>query len=189
MTKESYKRWKDFSVRMARHGLLARGKRKQLTIAAVKSFFDLLESDYIGESEPPGEGWLDRVRSFCQTDAHPTCRDPYGYPEHGGLVCDILTEWLDNRNPYDWDTPSGKHWIDTTGSDISCCIRAGLDFAGDLEIGVLGFTAGDLRRMYPEGVPDWVTGGKECRWLKSLAPNAGLNGTFDKMSDETAIVM
>lgn len=39
---------------------------------------------------------------------------------------------------------------------VHCCVRAGLDIASSPSAGVAGFTAGDIRRMYPEGVPDWV---------------------------------
>ncbi len=40
---------------------------------------------------------------------------------------------------------------------IHCCVRAGLDLVGEQSGGVLGFTVGDLKRMYPEGLPEWIT--------------------------------
>ena len=41
-------------------------------------------------------------------------------------------------------------------------------------MGVVGFTAGDIRRMYPEGVPDWVKNGDwETIGVKSVAPGVG----------------
>jgi len=53
--------------------------------------------------------------------------------------------------------------------------------------GVLGFTAGELRKMYPEGVPDWVTGGPEHYW--SYWMHNETNGTFNEMPDSAALVL
>lgn len=42
--------------------------------------------------------------------------------------------------------------------DIACVVKAGLDIATPESTtgGVLGFTVGDLRKMFPEGIPDYV---------------------------------
>jgi len=45
----------------------------------------------------------------------------------------------------------------TTSFTGRCCIRAGFDVAVSQSAGVLGFTAGDLRRMYNGVVQDWTT--------------------------------
>jgi hypothetical protein len=86
----------------------------------------------------------------------------------------------------------------------TCCIRAGLDMAVAVSGGVLGFTAGDLRKMYPEGVPDWVTGGKDHKWSYGIKwpfenvwfrvscsnwPTDKMNGTFAEMSNEAQLVL
>ncbi len=60
---------------------------------------------------------------------------------------------------------------------IRCCLRAGLDLASPAPTsGVVGFTAGDLRRMYQEGVPDWVKGDKPwtTQVIDSVVPGVGL---------------
>lgn len=61
-------------------------------------------------------------------------------------------------------------------------------------MGVMGFTAGDLRRMYPKGVPDWVKNGEwETIGVKAISPGVGfvpdLKGDaqpFDAIPDEAS---
>ena len=36
-----------------------------------------------------------------------------------------------------------------------------LDVASEPSAGVVGFTVGDLRKMYPEGIPQWIQDGYE----------------------------
>ena len=80
-----------------------------------------------------------------------------------------------------------EQWEDQWGSPVSCCIRAGLDTAVAPSGGVVGFTIGDLRKMYPEGVPEWVCPADEelQTW-----PNGGPTGqTFSEAPDETQYVL
>ena len=43
---------------------------------------------------------------------------------------------------------------------VSICVRAGCDMAAEPSAGVVGFTVGDLRKMWaPRELPDWVTEG------------------------------
>ncbi len=59
-------------------------------------------------------------------------------------------------------------------SPVACCIRAGFDYAVKPSMRVLDFTAGDLRRMYPEGVPHWVKNGDwETAGVKGVIPGVG----------------
>lgn len=59
---------------------------------------------------------------------------------------------------------------------VRMCIRAGLDMASAPSAGVAGFTAGDIRRMYPEGVPDWLFGDQplEMQEFVGKIPGVGL---------------
>ncbi len=87
----------------------------------------------------------------------------------------MMSEFLDSYRDYApdcrvcrEDTPDGdctcdekedlyrEQWDDQWGGPVHCCIRAGLDMAANPSGGVVGFTIGDLRKMYPEGVPEWV---------------------------------
>jgi hypothetical protein len=78
-----------------------------------------------------------------------------------------------------------EQWDDQWGGPVHSCIRAGLDFASEPSLGVLGFTAGDLRRMYPEGVPDWVFAPNE---RLEYWPSGDLNGVFAELPDTASMV-
>ena len=123
-----------------------------------------------------------------------------GYP-----VCDMVTEFLENQmgypprcracDEYDDDAKCRceeielayrEQWDDQWGGPVCCCIRAGLDFASAPSGGVTGFTAGDVRRMYPEGIPDWVFPPNERLryWMSDK-----INGTFIELPDEAQLVL
>lgn len=67
-------------------------------------------------------------------------------------------------------------------SPVSCCIRAGLDLAVKPSAGVAGFTAGDIRTMYPEGVPDWVKDALGPGDVVDLAPT-NIGGIFHPVNE------
>jgi len=79
-----------------------------------------------------------------------------------------------------------EQWDDQYGGPIQCCVRAGLDFAASPSAGVLGFTAGDVRRMYPEGVPTWLFPPAERlhHW-----PSGEPDGLFVELPDSAGIVL
>jgi len=102
----------------------------------------------------------------------------------------MCSEHSESWNPYYWDDLTNeqhKKRDEQFCGPVTCCIRAGLDMASAPSGGVIGFTAGDIRRMYPEGVPDWITGGKDCRWSYWLKDE--LNGTFAEMPESAALVL
>lgn len=131
----------------------------------------------------------------------------------GPLVCDVVTEFLGSYRCNDrckrcrhriWcrrfecalcerdcicdniEHAIYEQWDEQWGGPVRCCIRAGLDFASAPSAGVLGFTAGDLRRMYPRGVPKWVMppGERLHYWLSDK-----VNGTFAELPDSAGIVL
>ena len=85
------------------------------------------------------------------------------------------------------------HWADP----VACCVCAGLGAAvkGGSGAGVLGFTAGQIRKMYPEGVPDFVKNGEwESISVAGVIPGVGFvpepKGDwcdFDAIPDEQEI--
>ena len=101
------------------------------------------------------------------------------------------------RDGDDWDAADA--FLDAVRelhlSPVACCVRAGFDCAVKPSMGVLGFTAGQIRRMYPEGVPDWVTNGDwETIGVKGVVPGVGFvpepKGDwhpFDSIADEAEI--
>lgn len=144
MTSEQHARWKDFALRMAR--LPSRRPPTAWVVEMVQWWFDL--------------------NDHPQYDiADVTCWD-----QGEALVCDRVSEFLwdrsdehfSGRGPDDYDRRelAAEHWLGTWGNAVSCCIRAGLDVVAEPSMGVLGFTVGDLRRMYPEGLPEWLDKGQ-----------------------------
>ncbi len=167
MTSEQLERWKDFSLRMAK-SCYATNRRPYVwqIIENVEWFFDLLDDD--------------DVPNIVDWDSEP-------------YVCDMCSHHEEKWIPHYWSLPyddevpgvyekAQGQWADP----VRCCIRAGLDMASSPSAGVVGFTAGDIRRMYPEGVPAWVfpPGERLQYWL-----SGELNGTFEDLPDSAGVVL
>jgi len=80
-----------------------------------------------------------------------------------------------------------EQWSEQWGGPVRCCIRAGLDMASAPSAGVIGFTAGDVRRMYPEGVPDWVFPPDET--LKYWLSDESTGKTFAQLDDADGVIL
>jgi len=170
---EQYERWKDFSLRMARTCFKHRRYPTWREIEShVSGFFDGIEfSDYEE---------LEYIIDWDHSDSE---------KEEHYCVSDMCTMAAEEWNPYYWSA-SDETWAERDEQycgPVCCCIRAGLDMAVSPSAGVLGFTAGDVRKMYPEGVPEWITGGPNYRWSYWLTDK--LNGTFADMPDEMGLVL
>jgi len=203
MTNEQFARWEDFAIRMAQKCFGRNRRPNRLWIEeVVRAFFDDFDSDDIccvsnwDHSLPYPEGHC------CRRHDGREWVSPYG-------VGDMMPEFLDSYrddgrrcvcatcNRGGWFRDEGcrceeiqelcyEQWDDQWGGPVRCCIRAGLDCASSPSAGVIGFTAGDVRRMYPEGVPEWVFPRDERLryWL-----SGELNGTFAELSDLTELVL
>lgn len=66
-----------------------------------------------------------------------------------------------DRGDYDAYDEIKNKIADRYEHPVHCCIRAAMDVVYDSSAGVLGFTAGNIRAMYPEGVPKWIVDGWE----------------------------
>lgn len=137
-----YERTREFAIAMARGGWehMTEARREKLA-AKVEYFFDVyLPSDHEA---------LPRIRAWDQTDRDPEAdgwaRETY--------VCDLVSEFMERWTPERvWErNGDGKF-----ASCIAACIRAGMDVAAEQSAGVVGFTVGDVRRMYGGVIPDWV---------------------------------
>lgn len=146
MTGEQFQRWKDFALRMARAcypGTMRNPSRKWI-IARVEEFIDDME-----EYHPRISDW-----DSCWSNSAP--RD---YPCVSVRMLEYEWEWMPNsikrledaENLEPFET-ARERWF----GPVCCCVRAGLDMASEPSAGVVGFTLGDLRKMYPEGIPEWV---------------------------------
>ena len=159
MNRIQYKRWKDFAIRMSEKGWpikeIMKKEHQRSVILAVLDFFDLIESNYRSD--------VIRIESWDNTRENTNIPpDRYGRYPIAPYICDIVSEMMSSYNPFYWDDEDNDKayhaWDDLWGSRINCCIRAGLDLAANPSAGVLGFTKADLERMYPEGVPKWISG-------------------------------
>lgn len=143
MTEEQYERWKDFARRMVN---VAVGPRKRSP--SRKTVRENIDFFFLCRMEPCDE-WK-RVRDWDYTDDE----DRYATMCVSSHISDLGENFIPNY----WSLGHEEYeraveqWI----GPVSCCLRAGLDVAVSPSAGVAGFTAGDLRAMYSEGVPDWI---------------------------------
>lgn len=169
MNQEQANRWQDFAVRMA-NTLYADHKRPsgQWIKDQVEGYFftRVFHGDDIFE-------WVEKVIDWDSSERDRG--DVWSRPE---LVTDSVTAYLDDDRPRPqcrscresdgrrWDEDcqceeiedlAYEQWDEQWGGPVRCCIRAGIDVAVSPSAGVVGFCIGDLRRMFPDGLPDWVS--------------------------------
>lgn len=219
ISKLQFERWQDFAIRMARTCFKRRRNPTAKEIEQnVRYFFDCLDPEDLKsivdwdhcDPYPKGSKHYERkYRTECwhchgvkKKDCPHRCEEGhiYNYAK-AQCVTDALAALSENFNPYychDLSEARYEKREEQFCGPVQCCIRAGLDLAVAPSAGVMGFTAGDLRRMYPEGVPDWVTGGKKHRWetqeFTGVIPGVGLvpgktkrGRTFAEMPDSAEV--
>lgn len=123
--------------------------------------------------------YLDEYQGYA-----PRCKACREYDDEAECRCDEISDLY------------YQQWDDQWGGPVHCCIRAGLDCAFEPSMGVIGFTAGDIRCMYPEGVPDWVKGDGPWDTIPIMGVVSGVgfvpgkpevNGTFDELPDTASL--
>jgi hypothetical protein len=218
MTELQYQRWKNLSLRVAHRGLGLRLKKSRRFVGDfVKDFFRTLDREYFHVNEILPVDWdekwqhdrndtyrqieflRDRVENWDHTDSHPTYRDRYGHSTNGPYICDIVSIRLDEGwNPhYYGDDRKYEQWDELWGGRIRCCLRIGIDMAVAPSAGVMGFTAGDIRRMYRGNVPEWMFPPDEpleVQHFVGVVPGVGLApgertmiGTFGSLPDDAQV--
>ena len=153
MTPEQFDRWQDFAIRMARHAFpSATLARRQKIESQIVGFFSWYDRD------------SEEVAEIIDWDNSPS------------YICDEVDRHLESHQHYRYNPKTGCEvpYGNRFENQVSCCIRAGLDRASSPSGGVLGFTVGDLRRMYPEGLPDWVIEGYEPPITNETPDEAGV---------------
>lgn len=155
MTKTQFERWKDFATRMAKRVYSAhRRPTGAWILEMVENFIDRFDENDIAkivdwDSSPVyvcdrmSEFTWDRMPAFYWNAYNRAVRAGKDEPE-----------WTDERRQTAED-----QWDEQFFGPVRCCVRAGLDVASSPSAGVLGFTIGDLRKMYPEGLPSWLRNG------------------------------
>ena len=165
MTPDQFQRWEDFALRAARtwYETHRRPSAAQIVEVVEEFFGDCRTGGYAIDPEC----WCS-IRNWDNCDPYPPghkyaeFKDFRGEPEHPPLLCDLMSDyeevWMEDywedMNSVEWERRRDQ-WCDPP----VCCIRAGFDLAVAQSMGVLGFTAGDIRAMYPDGVPAWVQNG------------------------------
>lgn len=179
MTEEQYERWKDFSRRMVNIVKSSRAKKpSRADVLHNVNFFFECRMD-------PDDEWKNVVNWDRTTS---------GYYCPGSHIEDLEEVFIPNYWAANTDRQFEKA-VERFCDPVSCCVRAGLDLAVKPSAGVAGFTAGDIRKMYPEGVPDWVKEALGPGDVVDLQPST-INGifipvnerfdprTFDELPDE-----
>lgn len=169
---------------------LARTWRKRRTKITGKWIEEAVDNFISGLDED----WLVRVRDWDHTD--PVDDEPCI-----GYMCDVFAEWktdyiyysvcdlatekerrrlekLREYGPHNVEEDLKNRIVDRWALPVACCVRAALDCAAGPSAGVFGFTAGDLRRAYPDGVPEWIAG------VVSTS-----TGTFNELPDAAPVWM
>ena len=168
MTKLQFERWKDFALRMA---LLwpsdpVDGPSREWIRDEVCDFL---------------QHWVPEVELVTNWDSGPAyiCdrMSQWKTERVEYLMCDLVStytwHWMNlHVNLFcdsgrcntgelfeGYDTPLEEELTELWSSPVMCCVRAGLDLASAPSAGVVGFTVCDLRKMYPEGIPDWINTG------------------------------
>ncbi len=193
MTDLQYLHWKNFSMRMAVRGFDLRLRRSRRRLAwFVKDFFRMFEHNYLHDVRTYPNLFA-RISGWDQTESIPGWSERGEHASIGPYVCSIVDEDMERWNPHYWaDDRRSRRWDDLWGCRIRSCIRAGMDLAVAPSAGVLGFTAGDIRRMYRGRVPAWIFGDArlEIQHIDGVIPGVGLklgktelDGTFAELKD------
>ena len=189
MELEQYQRWKDFAFRMV--NIVVGPRRRSPSRAKVREdiecFFECRMDPY--------EEWK-RVENWDHTEKDPAVNY---YPMSVG---DNITDLAEHIIPGYWALPETEAAYERAAEryldPVRACVRAGLDIAVEPSAGVDGFTAGDIRKMYPEGVPDWVKAFFSCGVLQSMSatsiegiyvPSEPIDDprTFDELPDDQGV--
>lgn len=145
MTRQQFRRMTIFALRMVRVAVGTRARR---------SLRDHVEEVLTRLNDPASDCHWQDLEAWDQ-------RPPNRTGFQSMSLCDWMLEYgMDHGLEREVHKRSGQ-WdmVQTTvGRGLCCCIRAAFDIAVAQSAGVLGFTAGDLRRMWKgRPLPRWVT--------------------------------
>ena len=203
MTPEQFARWQDFATRMAKACFKQKRRPSARDIQdMVAGFFTDCRTGACG-IDP--DCWCS-ILNWDNCDPYPEGHE-YAGPSHFGrgkahppYICDLMANYEESWMEDYWHDMESAKWErrrDQWCDPPRCCIRAGLDLAVAPSAGVLGFTAGDIRRMYPEGVPDWIArqwDEAEKIGVKAVVPGVGFvpevcgkSERFEDMPDDASV--
>lgn len=181
MTREQFNRWRDFALRMVEILTVTKRPSREWVRERVEDFIDGFSDEDVEKIEDWDSSPVyvcDRSTNACYDDPdHPGFWSIQELKEgqlppitrDGDFGKESARRWA-RREKHDQDVERWEEKYDDPDremmahdqfdeqwwSPVSCCVRAGLDMACEPSAGVIGFTMGDLRKMYPEGIPDWI---------------------------------
>ncbi len=132
MTQEQYEHWKDFAARMGKTVYCAATSERQKKIQEELA-------DYFW--------WRDYQNDW------PSYTDWDGNGDECCL-CDDVDDFFDKYSHW---SRREERYTGRLYEQITSCIRAGFDVAVKQSGGVLGFSVGDVRRMFGGEAPAWIT--------------------------------
>jgi hypothetical protein len=91
-------------------------------------------------------------------------------------LCDCFDDYFDRYLRHIWRDDDGWYKDNPRyfANHLHIAIRAGIDIVTEQPGGVLGFTVGDLRRMFNGGIPEWIA----CQFIGDLAGASGDAGIW-----------
>lgn len=211
MTTEQWERVLDFAPRMARVCFPT-----QADATPGEPYAEWVEdqvSNFLGSIH---ELHIGSISGWDDSDPYPEGHQfhwmqPNGWVARAPYLCDEMSEWewegradirlteaqaealdaADDADDLDAKNTLWESIVETWFGPVRACVRAAVDVACKDGPGVVNYlTAGDIRQMYPEGVPDWFTGGTDHRWFEGpLGGPLRENGTFGDMADDTPLAL
>ena len=159
--RRSHALWLDFALRMVDvHHELNEDERAELRFA-VDGFICGIISDYVNPRQwdasmvyrgAVDERGYDCIGDLIRTFASELWHDPYDVHPDEMPDTELTYYTFDELR-----TLREEHAaFDRLADPFRACVRAGLDMACEPSGGVVGYTVGHLRSMYPEGVPSWL---------------------------------
>lgn len=175
LTPEQVEQWQDFAIRMA----------KAVYSDSDRPSADWILSEVQSVIESINQDSPELVIAWETTLPYPNGHPDFGKDSSGRIrspmfLCDLVSESVEDgvwgridqfatpkqRRELDRLFEQGEDGIDDYDElkeeivdewcgPVHCCLRSGIDLISG-NVGVLGFTAGNIREIYPEGVPDWV---------------------------------
>lgn len=149
MNKQQLKRWNQVALGLAKHTGTMTDKRREKLLDAVEDCIDWIVARHD----------LSEIRDW---DGN----------EGSAYVCDDMSDYM-WENRYEMERGGEMHY-GRFGNAIGMCVRAGFDLAVAPSAGVVGFTVGDLRSVFPRGIPDWVNGFFETPITANTPSSAGV---------------
>lgn len=167
--RECHARWLDFAIRMVGvHEALSAEERREITEELV-DFITEVVWDYPSirqwdESHGGGAYWClgDAVHDRSGARWGPCGSEPQNTEDYSDDEILESMWWLAEKDDVAAALEKARAtWrnYERLAGPFRACLRAGLDMACEPSGGVVGYTVGDLRQMFPEGVPAWVVDG------------------------------